>query len=156
MSTAIIGVGNIGKAVATNLVAGGEPVVLAARGPDGPRELADNLGALATAAGVGEAIDEADAVVKVQPALFGELIDILLDNACKFSSPKTPIVVRLRSEAKTVCIQVEDQGFGIPASDLADVFNPFITFMECRCHWTRPFTVSVIIAVALAAISWRR
>jgi predicted dinucleotide-binding enzyme len=63
MSTAIIGVGNIGKAVATNLVAGGEPVVLAAREPDGPRELAGDLGPLATAASVAEAIDEADAVV---------------------------------------------------------------------------------------------
>jgi predicted dinucleotide-binding enzyme len=63
MSTAIIGVGNIGKAVATNLVAGGETVVLAARDPGGPRELADDLGALATAASVAEAIDEADAVV---------------------------------------------------------------------------------------------
>jgi predicted dinucleotide-binding enzyme len=63
MSTAIIGVGNIGRAVATNLVAGGEPVVLAARDPQGPRELADELGALATGTIVGDAIDEADAVV---------------------------------------------------------------------------------------------
>jgi 8-hydroxy-5-deazaflavin:NADPH oxidoreductase len=63
MSTAIVGVGNIGKAVATNLVAGGEPVVLAARSLDGPRGLADDLGPLAAAATVAEAIDEADAVV---------------------------------------------------------------------------------------------
>lgn len=63
MPTAIIGVGNIGKAVATHLVAGGEPVVLAARRPDEPRQVADDLGALATAAAVGEAIDEADGVV---------------------------------------------------------------------------------------------
>ena len=63
MSTAIIGVGNIGKAVATNLVAGREPVVLASRDLDGPRELADSLGALATAMTVGEAVDKADAVV---------------------------------------------------------------------------------------------
>lgn len=63
MSTAIIGVGNIGKAIATDLVAGGESVVLAARSPDEPRHLADDLGARARAATVGEAIDEADAVV---------------------------------------------------------------------------------------------
>jgi predicted dinucleotide-binding enzyme len=61
--TAIIGVGNIGRAVAGHLVAGGEPIVLAARATDGPRDLARDLGALATAATVGEAIDEADAVL---------------------------------------------------------------------------------------------
>jgi predicted dinucleotide-binding enzyme len=61
--TAIIGVGNIGRAVAGHLVAGGEPVVLAARAIDGPRDLAHDLGALASAATVGEAIDAADAVL---------------------------------------------------------------------------------------------
>ena len=63
MSTAIIGVGNIGKAVASHLVAGGEPVVLAARSIHGPRQLADELGALASAASVGEAIEQADSVL---------------------------------------------------------------------------------------------
>ena len=35
MTTAIIGVGQIGKPLAEHLVAGGEPVVLAARDPSG-------------------------------------------------------------------------------------------------------------------------
>src|SRR4051794_28410962 len=63
MSTAIIGVGNIGKAVASHLVDGGEPVVLAARSIHGPRHLADDLGSLASAASVGEAIEQADSVL---------------------------------------------------------------------------------------------
>jgi len=40
MSTAIIGVGNIGKAVATHLTDGGETVVLAASAPDQAEQLA--------------------------------------------------------------------------------------------------------------------
>ena len=61
MSTAIIGVGNIGRAVAGHLVAGGEPVVLAATDP--PQTLAMELGDLASAATVSDAIKAADVIV---------------------------------------------------------------------------------------------
>ena len=63
MSTAIIGVGNIGKAVATHLAAGGETVVLAAGTPAQAGQLARDLGPSASAAGVADAIDRADAVI---------------------------------------------------------------------------------------------
>src|SRR5947208_6538637 len=63
MTTAIIGVGNIGKAVAHDLVDGGERVVLAAREESNATVLANELGELASAASVEEAITEADVVV---------------------------------------------------------------------------------------------
>ena len=63
MTTAIIGVGNIGKAVARNLVNGEERVVLAAREGSHAIALADELGELASAASVEEAITGADVVV---------------------------------------------------------------------------------------------
>jgi predicted dinucleotide-binding enzyme len=63
MTTAIIGTGNIGGAVARNLVRGGEPVVLAAKDEAKTAALADELGELARAASVEEAIAEADAVI---------------------------------------------------------------------------------------------
>ena len=56
MTTAIIGVGNIGGAVARHLVAGGEPVVLAAKDESPAQALADELGPLARAASVEDAI----------------------------------------------------------------------------------------------------
>jgi predicted dinucleotide-binding enzyme len=58
-----VGVGNIGSAVARHLVAGGEPVVLAAKGESGPQALAEELGPLARAASVEDAISAADAVL---------------------------------------------------------------------------------------------
>jgi predicted dinucleotide-binding enzyme len=61
VSTAIIGTGNIGSALAEHLVSGGEPVVLAANEP--PDTLAKQLGDLASAASVSEAIEVADVVV---------------------------------------------------------------------------------------------
>jgi len=63
MATAIIGVGNIGGAVARHLVSGGEPVVLAANDESKAEALADELGPLARAASVEDAIAAADAVV---------------------------------------------------------------------------------------------
>ncbi|MFL5798218.1 MAG: NADPH-dependent F420 reductase [Actinomycetota bacterium] len=63
MTTAIIGVGNIGKTLARHLVDGGERVVLAAREESNATVLANELGKLASAASVEEAITEADVVV---------------------------------------------------------------------------------------------
>jgi 8-hydroxy-5-deazaflavin:NADPH oxidoreductase len=63
MTTAIIGVGNVGGAVARHLTAGGEQVVLAARKEADADALADELGSLASAATVPEAIEAADAIV---------------------------------------------------------------------------------------------
>ena len=63
MTTAIIGVGNIGKSVARHLVDGGERVVLAARDEQNATALANQLGELASAASVEKAITEAEVVV---------------------------------------------------------------------------------------------
>src|SRR5438128_1577263 len=63
MTTAIIGIGNIGGALARNLVRGGDPVVLAAKDERNATALGQELGELARAASVEEAIAEANAVV---------------------------------------------------------------------------------------------
>ena len=63
MATAIIGTGNIGGTLARHLVRGGEPVVLAAKDEANASALAQELGELARAASVEEAIAEADVVV---------------------------------------------------------------------------------------------
>ena len=63
MTTSIIGVGNLGGTVARHLVAGGEPVVLAALDEAHAQTLADELGPNATAATVEDAIAAADVVV---------------------------------------------------------------------------------------------
>ena len=63
MTTAIIGVGNLGATVARHLVAGDEPVLLAAADESHAKALADELGPNASAASVEDAIAGADAVV---------------------------------------------------------------------------------------------
>ena len=63
MTTAIIGVGNIGGTLARNLVAGGESVLLAAKNRSRAEALADELGPPARSATVEDAMAGADAVV---------------------------------------------------------------------------------------------
>jgi predicted dinucleotide-binding enzyme len=63
MTTAIIGAGNIGGALARHLATGGESVVLASRDESHAKALADELGPLARAASVEDAVAGADAVV---------------------------------------------------------------------------------------------
>jgi 8-hydroxy-5-deazaflavin:NADPH oxidoreductase len=63
LTTAIIGVGNIGSPLARHLVGGGEPVVLAAKDEAHAQALAHELGPLARAASVEDAIADGDVVV---------------------------------------------------------------------------------------------
>jgi 8-hydroxy-5-deazaflavin:NADPH oxidoreductase len=63
MTTAVIGLGNIGKVVARELVDGRERVVLASRKETDAEVLAEELGERATAATVEDALAQADVVV---------------------------------------------------------------------------------------------
>jgi hypothetical protein len=63
LTTAIIGVGNLGGTVARHLMNGGEPVVLAAADEAHATALADELGSNASVASVEDAIAGADVVV---------------------------------------------------------------------------------------------
>jgi 8-hydroxy-5-deazaflavin:NADPH oxidoreductase len=102
MTTAIIGVGNVGGALARHMVRGGEPVVLAARDESAAAALASELGSLASAASVPKAIEAADVVVlalwwdaqKQVITEYGDLMDgkVVADpsNPLGFSADGTP------------------------------------------------------------------
>jgi two-component system, OmpR family, sensor kinase len=63
--------------------------------------------------------------VNVHTHLLGQLLDNLVDNACKYSSTGSPIHVRLWRGGTMVALAVEDHGFGLSAEDLPHVFEPF-------------------------------
>jgi predicted dinucleotide-binding enzyme len=83
MTTAIIGIGNIGGTVARALATGGEQVMLSATRPDEVQRLADEIGAGATAARDNrDAVRRADAVVLAlwldpMQAVVKEIADLL-------------------------------------------------------------------------------
>jgi signal transduction histidine kinase len=57
--------------------------------------------------------------------LLGNALDRLLDNAVKFSKPGGRVTLRARAQDGDVVIEVEDQGPGIPAPELARVCELF-------------------------------
>jgi signal transduction histidine kinase len=64
--------------------------------------------------------------------LLGQLLNNLLENACKYSKPATPITVRVWREPDAVAMAVEDRGLGIPTGDLPRVFEPFYRAESAR------------------------
>jgi heavy metal sensor kinase len=68
----------------------------------------------------------------VAPALLGQLLDNLLENAFKYSPPGSPVTVRLDASGDGVLLCVEDGGVGIAAEDLRHVFEPFYRSPEAR------------------------
>ena len=62
---------------------------------------------------------------KVQPPLLGELVNNLIDNACKYSRPGTPITLRLGHEEGMVFLAVEDEGCGVGLEDQQHLFELF-------------------------------
>ena len=63
MKTSIIGLGNIGKQVALNLIAGGQSVMVADHGPTKAKDFAGDSGGRARATSVAGAIEDADIIV---------------------------------------------------------------------------------------------
>lgn len=68
----------------------------------------------------------------VHPVLLGELVDVLVDNAGKYSPPGTPITVRVGPVVGGVEVSVEDEGMGLSGADAARVFEPFVRSPEAR------------------------
>jgi 8-hydroxy-5-deazaflavin:NADPH oxidoreductase len=63
MSTAVIGLGNIGSRLAKNLTAGGEKIIVAAKTLTKAQELASELGSKTEAMPVADAIAKADVII---------------------------------------------------------------------------------------------
>jgi len=91
-------------------------------------------------------------IVQANPALLGELIDVLIDNACKFSESGAPINIRLRGEDDAICIEVKDRGCGIADADLPRLFTPFFRSEQTRRLGIEGAGLGLSIAQRLAEI----
>jgi len=70
--------------------------------------------------------------IRTQPSLLGQLVDNLLDNACKYSEAATRIRVAIEREGRGVLLTVADEGFGIGGEDLPHICDPFYRSAEAR------------------------
>jgi signal transduction histidine kinase len=95
---------------------------------------------------------DAPAPTRTHPALLGQILDNLLDNACKYSAPGTPVAVTVEPAASEIELTVADRGCGIAADELPRVFEPF--FRAGNARWLGKPGVGLGLAVVwrLAAI----
>lgn len=90
--------------------------------------------------------------IDAQPALLAELLDILLDNACKYSEPGTPIRIGLERAGDAIRVSVEDRGYGIEADHLANLFVPFRRSEDARRRGIQGVGLGLSIAKRLAEV----
>ena len=90
--------------------------------------------------------------VRVDAHLLGQLLDNLLDNACKYSSPASPISVGLRRDGTMVTLAVEDRGFGLSAEDLPHVFEPFYRSATSRRRGVAGVGLGLAVVERIASV----
>ena len=63
--------------------------------------------------------------VNIDVVLIAQVLINLLENACKYSPPQSPITIRTQVSQDEVIVSVQDEGIGIPVDDLERVFEKF-------------------------------
>jgi len=86
------------------------------------------------------------ALVMANPALLGQVLDNLLDNACKYSRPGTPVVVTVEARANEAVLTVSDRGCGIAPDELPLICEPF--FRSAQARWVGAQGVGLGLTVA--------
>lgn len=71
------------------------------------------------------AIMDSIPLVRADCVLLEQVLVNLLDNALKYSPPKSPISIAATLEAQQVKVAVADRGIGIPEEELPHIFNKF-------------------------------
>jgi signal transduction histidine kinase len=64
-------------------------------------------------------------VALLDPVLLRQIVGNLVDNAAKYSAPKTRISVLVTLRDDVLKLRVEDEGIGIPDADRERLFEPF-------------------------------
>jgi predicted MPP superfamily phosphohydrolase len=70
--------------------------------------------------------------IRAQAPLLGQLVDNLLDNACKYSDEGTTVHLCLAREPGSVLLTIADHGCGIAPEDLPHLFEPFYRSPQAR------------------------
>ncbi len=70
-------------------------------------------------------VPTAPVLVRADASQIARALDSLLDNACKFTNPGGTVRVALSAQEGQATFSVIDDGIGIPAEDLPQIFNRF-------------------------------
>jgi heavy metal sensor kinase len=99
-----------------------------------------------------EFVSETDSppMVNAHAELLQQLVENLLDNAAKYGSTGSPIIVRIDARNAGVELCIEDSGPGIAADDLPHIFDPFFRSADARKAGVRGVGLGLAIAKRIA------
>lgn len=89
--------------------------------------------------------------IRSHQALLSQVVDNLLDNACKYSDPGSKIVVRIGQRENQVQLEVEDSGHGIPEHEVARVLDPFFRSLDAQRRGIQGAGLGLSIAQRIVA-----
>lgn len=65
------------------------------------------------------------AIIEIDPLHMQMVFENLIDNANKYSMPKSTVYVRVMQRPESVTVEVQDQGLGIDPDDISKLFKKF-------------------------------
>ena len=68
---------------------------------------------------------EEGVVIEADRQVLAAVVMNLLQNALKFTRPRTSVTLRVNASPDRVLIEVEDECGGLPAGDVDELFRPF-------------------------------
>ncbi|MBJ7497823.1 MAG: HAMP domain-containing histidine kinase [Gemmataceae bacterium] len=71
-------------------------------------------------------------LVNIHVGLFNQIMDNILDNACKYSTPGCAITIKTNLHEARLQLTIEDHGCGIEAAELQNLGEPFFRTEEVR------------------------
>ena len=80
--------------------------------------------------------NETGLMVKAESMRLHEVVAILLDNAIKYSSPKSEVTVTTEKKEESMVLSVEDKGVGIAEEDIPHIFDRFYRVDPSRSKTT--------------------
>ncbi|MEO6774833.1 MAG: HAMP domain-containing sensor histidine kinase [Kofleriaceae bacterium] len=70
-------------------------------------------------------VDDPSAVIEGDPQIFASIISNLVQNACKFTHPRSELVLRTVTTPASVRIEVQDECGGLAPGAIETIFRPF-------------------------------
>ena len=70
-------------------------------------------------------------IIRANKFLLASALGNIFENAVKFSK-NLPVTCNLNSESNSIHISISDQGIGIPADNIKDLFQPFYRARNAR------------------------